>query len=89
MFENIAQQNAGEGPGLLRGLFESTWFRKDLNFLLELFGFKSLAPQLPVTRQGNFVLISNLLLYHEVHIYLSLFFLYFWQIIFFQILFLF
>ncbi|BBO83304.1 hypothetical protein DSCO28_38700 [Desulfosarcina ovata subsp. sediminis] len=44
---NFAQQNAGEGPGLLRGLFGSLWVRKVYLFIGVL-GFKSLAPQLPV-----------------------------------------
>ena len=43
----MTEQNAGEGPGLLRGLFGSPWFRKVYLFI-GVFGFKSLAPQLPV-----------------------------------------
>lgn len=42
--------NAGEGPGLLRGLSGVLGSGK-FNLLSELFGFKSLAPQLPVSIQ--------------------------------------
>ena len=41
----IAEQNAGEGPGLQSGLFGSPWFRK-VYFFIGVFGFKSLARQL-------------------------------------------
>ncbi len=40
-------QNVGEGPGLLRGLSEVPGSGK-FNFLSEVLGFKSLAPQLHV-----------------------------------------
>jgi hypothetical protein len=48
----MGQQNAGEGPGLLRGLLGVPGSGR-LNFLSELLGFKSLAPQLPVKNQWD------------------------------------
>jgi hypothetical protein len=62
--KNTAQQNAGEGPGLLRGLPEVPGSGKvKVKLLLELFGFRSLAPQLPVrcqqTVQFSIDLIPN------------------------------
>ena len=49
----MAQQNAGEGPGLLRGLSEVPGSGK-INFLSEVLGLKSLAPQLPVVETKPF-----------------------------------
>lgn len=46
-----------EGPGYLRGVLESMWFRK-LYLLSELLGFKSPAPQLPVSVRHEVALLA-------------------------------
>ena len=53
----INTEHAGEGPGLLRGLSEVPGSGKFI-FLVEVLGFKSLAPQLPVGVRHEVALLA-------------------------------